>query len=62
MKDLQANDVRVIEGYAQNAIEQLERIVKECDQIYQSRRYIIDKATNAKVLIDALVEIANGDV
>lgn len=60
MKDLQASEARAIAENAKEAIDFLERIVKECDGMYSSRRYIIDKATNAKAFIDSIVGIANG--
>lgn len=58
MKDLQASEVRAIAENAKEAIDLLERIVKECDGMYSSRRYIIDKVTNAMIRVNLIASIA----
>lgn len=62
MRDLETCEVLAIKERAEMAMDALEAIIHECDQMYQSRRYIIEKAINAKEFSAAIVNIATGDV
>lgn len=61
MKDLQNYEVRAIQERATEAIDKLQAIVKECDQMYQSRRYIMDKAAIALERVRIIHGIAVGE-
>lgn len=61
MKDLQAHEARAIQERAMDAINKLQSIVHECEQIYYSRRYIMSKAEDAALDVKIVVGIANGE-
>lgn len=61
MKELQASEVRSVQEQAMDAIQCLQSIVKECESLYQSRRYIIAKADDAMAHAKMICAIAKGD-